>query len=184
MCGGDPLGQWYEETICPEGGYGYLTDSIVADSDCRRRVRLTGVDFSVTLNLDALNAFAHVATTMITWEMAWDAHCLGVVLHATVPTAAMPAACEDYGKKIITDESLPFTSGSCAMSVDGTQCLCRGQLFSSIENHGTFHAQNGYLTLNNGSRMGYCVKGSKMTVRDPNGAFGPVVENLQLRPIF
>ena len=184
MCGGDPTGQWYEETICAEEGYDHLKQSIVSDRACRGRVSLVGVDFSSTLNLDSMNTFARTATTMLYWEMVWDASCLGAVLHATVPPAAMPTACADYAKKIITDDSLPFTSGMCGMTPDGTACICQTQYFWSTQKSGTYHALNGYLTFNDGSRLGYCVKGSKMSIRDPNGPFGPVVENLQLRPLF
>lgn len=181
VCGGDPLGSWYEEGLCAEEGFDRLADRVVADSDCADRVELVSVDFSATLNLDALNNFAWLTTTMLEWQMVWDPHCLGKALHKTVPAAAMSLACTEYDTTIRSDTSLPFTSGSCALSLDGTSCVCTAQHFSTISRQGTFVARNGYLTFNDGTRLGFCVKGTRMAVRDPNGPFGPVVQTLQLR---
>jgi hypothetical protein len=178
-CGGDPVGSWYGEWICPDKGFTSGIGGVDDEPACDGAVFVEDVAFDLALQLDPYDTFVYNGTTLVYWQMTWTPGCLNALNSQRLTTEQVTQICADYSSELTNDPASTFSSGRCDMDSDGV-CHCRAMQAGTINERGGYYAAGHKIYMDSGYKLEYCVKGDVLEIRDNRAALGPMVERLRL----
>jgi hypothetical protein len=178
-CGGDPVGSWYGEWICPDHGFSSGIGGVDDEPDCEGAVSVDDVAFDLALKLDPYDQFVYQGTTLVYWTMTWTPKCLNALNGTKLSPDQVTQICNSYTTELTSDPASTFTSGSCTMDGAGV-CNCTAVQAGNLDEKGGYYASGGKIFMDSGYKLDYCVKGNTLEVRDNRNALGPMVERLKL----
>lgn len=160
-CGGDVVGVWSSDAICPAGStvsVEYLSEAFPGCSSTNVRRETTTIS-GIELTLNADGTYTRVVTSSERLEMTIDRECGAIIATQFMPGASLEQLCE-YAEAELREDS----AGSCTIAAD--LCECAFSSSGTDNDSGSYYVDTTAQTLSlMWGSMPYCVEGNQLSLQ-------------------
>lgn len=178
-CGGDPVGSWYGDWICPDRGFTSGIGGVDDEPACAGAVTVEDVAFNLTLQLHPEHQFVYTGTTLVYWQMTWTPGCLNALNSQKLTPEQVATICDEYSYELMNDPASTFSSGKCHMEPTG-ECSCTATQAGVTNERGGYYVAGEKIYMDSGHKLEFCRQGNLLEIRDDRAELGPMVVRLKL----